>query len=613
MKALLVLSFLSTTFSHTGASPRVEYWSSWTPNELQKEGMKHATAYRYGDAVPWFHRALKAEPTWISQWNNIGVTHMRMGEFDLARDAFIRCAVLERRHTDCEANRAELDTFLLERMKKTPEEVTAMTGKSRYAMDTPFFHAIAAELTKNYERDVAFWEKHVPPTQEQLEGTVPWPDPSSSSSGQQQQGTVDSGEDEEGDKGASPPIREPKQQKQPQQQHPRKALPLEALKHKVEKLPRIPISLLYHQNNSAYARGLKPFILTGIAEQPEWQAKTNSAFELWGDASDPTNNDLSFFSSFVSTRSTPAADYYPSNMRFVGVKPLIVPFKDAIQEMRQPSGRFPSEDDGTKGATGNGGGGGRVLQWNVNSGDWRRLLRFLGPLPSLFTSDELWLESPHCLGSAWAKDGTYERPQGSGFFPARQPEALRSEFFQQTHWRMILIGSEGGGMFFHADILGAPSWQIQVSGKKSWVICDPFLPVESGDDGNEGEGEGEAGMTQERLLYSAGDIDPFNPDYDAFPLFKKARCYHDTVVRGEALFYPSSWWHATMNEENFSIAISGSIVDQNSWRTVKKELGSELDGTSRRIRAPSAEYRTAMEKGCFRFWEDELYGAWAGL
>ena len=38
-------------------------------------------------------------------------------------------------------------------------------------------------------------------------------------------------------------------------------------------------------------------------------------------------------------------------------------------------------------------------------------------------------------------------------------DETRSEWQRGTHWRMLLIGSQGSGMFGHKDILRTSSWQ----------------------------------------------------------------------------------------------------------------------------------------------------------
>lgn len=73
-------------------------------------------------------------------------------------------------------------------------------------------------------------------------------------------------------------------------------------------------------------------------------------------------------------------------------------------------------------------------------------------------------------------------------------------------------------MFNHKDILRTASWQLQVAGAKRWHLCD--------------------GSTQDHHMYHAGDVDAFAPNYTAYPRFREATCFLDTVRAGEAVYYP---------------------------------------------------------------------------
>jgi len=140
----------------------------------------------------------------------------------------------------------------------------------------------------------------------------------------------------------------------------------------------------------------------------------------------------------------------------------------------------------------------------------------MGVLPAQFETDQLWLRA--C-------------------FP---DDHLRNEFLRSTHWKMALLGSSGGpGMFNHWDVIRTSSWQVQTKGRKRWHICSP---------------------SQHGLMYDAGKVDTFHPDYERAPRFRQARCYLDTVGPGEALYYPMDWWHQTESLDE-TVSISASIAD----------------------------------------------------
>jgi hypothetical protein len=66
------------------------------------------------------------------------------------------------------------------------------------------------------------------------------------------------------------------------------------------------------------------------------------------------------------------------------------------------------------------------------------------------------------------------------------PSADRvSDFYLKTHWKMLLVGEQGAGMFSHKDVLRTASYQIQVAGTKKWHVCAP---------------------SQDQFVYSAGGL-----------------------------------------------------------------------------------------------------------
>ncbi|XP_069683955.1 bifunctional peptidase and arginyl-hydroxylase JMJD5 isoform X2 [Periplaneta americana] len=45
------------------------------------------------------------------------------------------------------------------------------------------------------------------------------------------------------------------------------------------------------------------------------------------------------------------------------------------------------------------------------------------------------------------------------------------------------------------------------------------------------------------LLSNTAQVDPENPDYDTFPLFKDAKAWECHLRQGEMLYIPPKWWH----------------------------------------------------------------------
>jgi hypothetical protein len=168
--------------------------------------------------------------------------------------------------------------------------------------------------------------------------------------------------------------------------------------------------------------------------------------------------------------------------------------------------------------------------------------------------------------------------------------SMISEFFLKTHWKMVLIGESGSGMFNHKDTLRAASWQLQLNGSKRWHLCAP---------------------SQDRHMYSPGTVDFFNPDYEKFPHAKNARCYHVVVKAGELLYYPPDFWHQTLNLETPSVALTGTLLTKQSYNDVANELRKQCNGTGKAfIFSPTDSVKLCeqLDRKCFTEWRRSFDG-----
>ena len=146
----------------------------------------------------------------------------------------------------------------------------------------------------------------------------------------------------------------------------------------------------------------------------------------------------------------------------------------------------------------------------MNSADWDKL-RVLGmDLPPMFRTDDSWI---------------------SACFPS---PSLVDSFLVKTHWRMVLIGQRGAGMFNHKDTLQSTSFQAQVRGRKRWHLC---------------------GSEQDGNMYKAGDVNAFSPDYERFPNALGLDCYDHVVEEGMMVYYPANYWHQTRNLDSFTMSV----------------------------------------------------------
>ena len=59
-------------------------------------------------------------------------------------------------------------------------------------------------------------------------------------------------------------------------------------------------------------------------------------------------------------------------------------------------------------------------------------------------------------------------------------------------------------------------------------------------------------------------VNIINPDYDKFPLFKKAKAVKVILQPGETIFIPSGWWHTTYIH-NFNLTYAVDHVNSFNW------------------------------------------------
>lgn len=109
----------------------------------------------------------------------------------------------------------------------------------------------------------------------------------------------------------------------------------------------------------------------------------------------------------------------------------------------------------------------------------------------------------------------------------------------------IFLGPGRSGLFMHVDIGHTAAWNVQLSGRKSWVLFSPG---------------------QEQWLYD-GQVDAFNPDLERFPDFAKTDPIRCEVGPGECIYAPSGWWHQTRNIDQ-GMALTANYVDQTNHEEV---------------------------------------------
>ena len=266
--------------------------------------------------------------------------------------------------------------------------------------------------------------------------------------------------------------------------------------------------------------------------------------------------DLSKFSfrSLDTNFSSERVDYYPHNMQDESVHPFFTSLGEALRTLQSPQSVYLDVDVSEPGT---------YIQWNVREKTWRDILRLANAtLPPVF-------DDAHWTG---------------GCLDAEEQE----QFNHNVHWKMMLIGEQGAGMFNHKDVLRMASWQVQVTGRKKWHMCsntqDAFLSVHT---------------------------DTLYPDYIRWPQLRNATCYMTTISAGDVLYYPRDWWHQTENLETPSVALSGSTVSHHNHKEFAESLRKQCLPGGGNVFAPTEQACAAVER-CEEVWAGMYGGAGAG-
>ena len=315
------------------------------------------------------------------------------------------------------------------------------------------------------------------------------------------------------------------------------------IRHSVQRLPRVRAADIGLPENAAFARGDAPYILTAAPSRAAAAALARAA-DAAALARGPCANDT--------------ADFYPESMVEHTVHPYLVPLARALGELAAPSGDFPLSAAPR---------GGRYLHFNMGTDAWRDYMAALAPVavpPHLATPD------------AWLARGL--------------GEPLATDFLIGNHWRMLLVGSEGAGMFHHQDLLKTASFQLQVAGVKTWHICAP---------------------SESPHLDVA--LDMFAPDYARFPQGLRARCFLDAVEPGEFIYYPADYWHQTLNTParagELVLALTDTLVDASNFERVKAGLRDKCAAPTPFNRGGMIQAVCDRMPNLFRVWDEDFAAA----
>ena len=118
---------------------------------------------------------------------------------------------------------------------------------------------------------------------------------------------------------------------------------------------------------------------------------------------------------------------------------------------------------------------------------------------------------------------------------SRLTPAQIDEYSLKTHWKVMMIGTPGAGMFNHTDGLRSSSWHLHVKGKKRWTIC------------------------------------------------KYGKCTTDILEPGDVLFYPKDYWHETKCLSNPIITITDTILTPENHDALSERLWQQCVSPERQF------------------------------
>jgi len=112
----------------------------------------------------------------------------------------------------------------------------------------------------------------------------------------------------------------------------------------------------------------------------------------------------------------------------------------------------------------------------------------------------------------------------------------------------LFLGGNGASFpYLHVDALFLHTQITQLYGAKDFILYSP---------------DQAAYMYPKAENRKVSQVDILNPDYEKFPLFRKAKPIRVTVEEGETILFPTKWWHTTQIHEP---SVSVGRVHLNAW------------------------------------------------
>jgi histone arginine demethylase JMJD6 len=152
-------------------------------------------------------------------------------------------------------------------------------------------------------------------------------------------------------------------------------------------------------------------------------------------------------------------------------------------------------------------------------------------------------------------------------------KSLQRVFHEHSDIQFYFGGTGGAFPILHYDVLASHAYLFQIYGRKKFIVFSP---------------------DQTEYLYlkprNFSEVNVEKPDFDKFPLFKKAKATTFILEPGEFLFVPSKWWHTTKMLTP-CITVSLNVVNDSNWKPLTEWVCS---GRKPILRLPSRLYLNAI-------------------
>ncbi|MGH8127504.1 MAG: cupin-like domain-containing protein [Gammaproteobacteria bacterium] len=147
--------------------------------------------------------------------------------------------------------------------------------------------------------------------------------------------------------------------------------------------------------------------------------------------------------------------------------------------------------------------------------------------------------------------------------PHRQnnPLLLSRLFNPYTNCPTLFFSGDGCDYpILHYDIKDMHTWVCQLYGTKEYVLYPPG---------------------QDQYLYVKPDepaesevVNAYNPDFERYPLLRKAKSVRVTLMAGDVMFMPCHWWHVTRTHGG-SISFNFDQLAEDNWADFTRYILTE--------------------------------------